>query len=95
MLKLFCLNFVFVFNTFQLTILQYFISFALRMCFKKHTHTLTLNRLDGIGMLVVLLLEVYRILRYNLLCYAQALRSSVYIACHSSWHYAGIGLVGR
>lgn len=53
------------------------------------------DSLDGIGMLVVLFLKVHRILRYNIFCYAKTLRSSVYVACHSSRYYAGIGLVGR
>lgn len=49
---------------------------------------------DGERMLVVLLLKVHRILRHNFLCNEKTLRSSVNIACHSSWYYACFRMVG-
>uniref|UniRef100_A0A2M4C5W0 Putative secreted protein n=1 Tax=Anopheles marajoara TaxID=58244 RepID=A0A2M4C5W0_9DIPT len=49
---------------------------------------------DGIRMLVVLLLQVYRVLRHVLLRDAQAVRSGVDAARHPPWHHAHVRLVG-
>lgn len=58
------------------------------MCF------FSLQKSDGERMLVVLLLKIHRILRHNFLCNEKTLRSSVNIACHSSWYYARFRMVG-
>lgn len=50
--------------------------------------------LDGAWLLVVFLLKVHRILRYNFLRNAKTIRSSVYSSCYTPWFNASISLVG-